>query len=159
VEDLCAQGVDSCEFYVENSFPSAEQSQPFSNSQFPNLFDSQIQSLEAIENASQVATKEHRLATVAIVTPTSSGKDLLPLLWAVKKRGVSILFVPYVHLADAAIKYAEDFRCSVERFSSTKQTNNSAATCVICSYEVANQVDLCCMNAWLLCDQTVGWLG
>ncbi len=73
----------------------------------------------------------------SIVTPTSSGNDLLPLLWAVQKRGVSIAFLPYVHRVDAAVKYAEHFNCSVVRFSSTKQSNNSAATCVVCSYEVA----------------------
>jgi hypothetical protein len=112
----------------------------FSNSKFPKLFDSQVRSLEAIENAAKIAIEEHRLATVAIVTPTSSGKDLLPLMWAVKKRGVSILFLPYVHLADAAVTYAEKFNCVVERFANTKQTNNSAATCVVCSYEVADQV-------------------
>jgi hypothetical protein len=104
------------------------------------LFDSQVQSLQAIENAEQVAIKNNRLATVAIVTPTSSGKDLLPLLWAVKKRGVSVVFVPYVHLTDAAVKYAEDFQCSVERFSSARRVHNSAATCVVCPYEHADEV-------------------
>jgi hypothetical protein len=114
----------------------------FSNYQFPTLFDSQIQSLEAIENADKIATEEQRLATVAIVTPTSSGKDLLSLLWAVKKRGVSIVFVPYVHLYDAAIKYAEQFNCTVEKYGDTKRSNNSAATCVVCPYESADQVVL-----------------
>jgi hypothetical protein len=85
----------------------------FSNSQFPKLFDSQVQAFAAIENAAKVAIEHQRLATVAIVNPTSSGKDLLPLLWAIMKQGVSIAFVPYVHLADAAVKYAKEFSCSV----------------------------------------------
>jgi hypothetical protein len=109
-------------------------------SQFPPLFDSQIQSLETIQQAADVACSQKRLATVAIVTPTSTGKDLLPFLWAVQQTGVSILFVPYVHLLDEAFAYAAKYICSVETLADTKQTNNSAATCVVCSYEVADKV-------------------
>jgi hypothetical protein len=109
----------------------------FSNVQ---LFDSQVKSLQAIENAEQVAIRNKRLATVAIVTPTSSGKDLIPLLWAVKKQGVAVVFVPYVHLTDAADKYAADFNCTVERFSSARTVHNSAATCVVIPYEHADEV-------------------
>ena len=55
----------------------------------------QKEALDIIEQAINLSQQEHRLTTAAIVVPTSSGKDLLPLALSKFTRGVSIMFVPY----------------------------------------------------------------
>jgi hypothetical protein len=60
-----------------------------------NFRPNQKEALDMIEQAVILSRKEHRLTTAAIVVPTSSGKDLLPLALSIYTRGVSIMFVPY----------------------------------------------------------------
>ena len=52
-------------------------------------------SLAVMEQADLLCQAERRLVTTGIVTPTSSGKDLLPLGWSKFKAGVSVMFVPF----------------------------------------------------------------
>ncbi len=111
----------------------------------PTLFQSQLDSLNAISNADSISFQQKRLSTVAIVTPTSSGKELLPFVWAKTKRKVAIHFVPYTHLAIGARECAAKFNFTVEMFSDAKLTNNSAANVVVCAYEQADQVLLLCI--------------
>jgi hypothetical protein len=53
--------------------------------------------LKIIENGFHASQTEKKLATVAIVTPASSGKDLLPLAWAVFRSQVAVMFAPFKH--------------------------------------------------------------
>ena len=55
----------------------------------------QQEALDLITQAVNLSQQERRLTTAAIVVPTSSGKDLLPLALSKCTGGVSIMFVPY----------------------------------------------------------------
>jgi ATP-dependent helicase YprA (DUF1998 family) len=55
----------------------------------------QQEALDLITQAVNLSQQERRLTTAAIVVPTSSGKDLLPLALSKFTGGVSIMFVPY----------------------------------------------------------------
>jgi hypothetical protein len=55
----------------------------------------QKEALDIIEQAHNLSQQEHRLTTVGIVVPTSSGKDLVPLALSEFTGGVSIMFVPF----------------------------------------------------------------
>lgn len=91
----------------------------------------QTSALKIIENGFHASQTEKKLATVAIVTPTSSGKDLLPLAWAVFRSQVAVMFAPFKHLQDEA--YANRFHCVSEVFH--KGMENTAAHLLICAYE------------------------
>lgn len=87
--------------------------------QWPELFESQLNSLHTMDDAHAICRAQNRIATAAvrfgrhvvvlspnthcrlfvqIVTPTGSGKDMLPLVWARLHGAVSIMFVPYRYL-------------------------------------------------------------
>jgi superfamily II DNA or RNA helicase len=56
----------------------------------------QSSALEIIIRARKKSIDESRVTTAAIVAPTGSGKDLLPLALARCCKGTSVVFVPYV---------------------------------------------------------------
>jgi hypothetical protein len=91
----------------------------------------QSSALKIIEKGFRASQTEKKLATVGIVTPTSSGKDLLPLAWAVVRNQVAVMFAPFKHLQDEA--YANKFHCVSEVFH--KGMENTAANLLICAYE------------------------
>ena len=55
----------------------------------------QQEALDIIKQVSTVSHHERRMATAGVVTPTSSGKDLLPLALSKLKNGVCLMFVPF----------------------------------------------------------------
>jgi hypothetical protein len=93
--------------------------------ELPQLRPLQVQALSVLYRAESIAAEEARTVTAAVVVPTGTGKDLLPLAWAVQKDKVCILFVPYVHLGTQALEYARTYRCVAERFK--KGMLNTAA--------------------------------
>ena len=66
------------------------------------------QVLDIIKQVSTLSQTEDRMATAGVVTPTSSGKDLLPLALSKLKNGVCLMFVP--------------FKCVLKCFCSSKTT-------------------------------------
>lgn len=98
----------------------------------------QMQALDQIEEAYRLAEKEQRMTTAAIVIPTGAGKDLLPLAWSFFRSGVSIMFVPFKHLAEGASQYCKQFNGKVEVFD--RSMTNTAANLVLCAYEQASYV-------------------
>jgi hypothetical protein len=105
--------------------------------EFSGLYESQLTSLETIDEARAMCSSEHRIATAAIVTPTGSGKDMLPLVWARMHKAVSIIYVPYKHLVETVQQDARKKGFRVEKFVDVKGTNNSNADAVVCAYEHA----------------------
>jgi hypothetical protein len=105
--------------------------------QFDGLYESQLASLETINSAQAICISEHRIATAAVVTPTGSGKDMLPLVWARMHKAVSILFVPYKHLVETVQQDARKAGFRVDKFADAKGANNSNADAVVCAYEHA----------------------
>jgi hypothetical protein len=91
----------------------------------------QVKSLDIINRAFIRSQTDKKLTTVGIVIPTSAGKDMLPLAWAVFRRQVSVMFVPYKHLYDKT--YADDVRCVSEVFRAGVE--NTAANLLMCAYE------------------------
>jgi len=55
----------------------------------------QQQALDIIQQVSTLSQTAVRMATAGVVTPTSSGKDLLPLALSLLANGVCIMFVPF----------------------------------------------------------------
>jgi hypothetical protein len=106
-------------------------------SQFAGLYESQLTSLETFNAARAICSSEHRMATAAVVTPTGSGKDMLPLVWARMLKAVSIIYVPYKHLVETVQQDALKAGFRVEKFVDVKGTNNSNADAVVCAYEHA----------------------
>jgi hypothetical protein len=92
--------------------------------------------LKIIEKAVHASQTERKMATVGIVTPTSSGKDLLPLAWAVYRSQVAVMFAPFKHLQDEA--YANKFHCVSEVCRAGME--NTAANLVIVAFENAKFV-------------------
>jgi hypothetical protein len=120
----------------------------------------QVSALDVILRARRTGVTQNRVATAAIVAPTSAGKDLLPLALARYCRGTSVVFVPHVcvypplltitpsysccrHLLESAAKEARQFGGTAEPFDDARMFNNSAADVVVCSYEHASQVCTC----------------
>ena len=66
----------------------------------------QVQALDVLHRADLLCLREGRIVTAAVVLPTGTGKDVLPLAWAVAQTKVNILFVPFVHLAAQALEAA-----------------------------------------------------
>lgn len=91
----------------------------------------QKQSLDIINRAVITSQTDKKLTTVGIVTPTSSGKDMLPLALAVFRRQVSVMFVPFKHLYDKT--YADNVGCVSEVFRTGVE--NTAANLLMCAYE------------------------
>ncbi len=98
----------------------------------------QRQALDRIEEAYRLSEKEQRITTAAIVIPTGAGKDLLPLGWSFFMSGVSIMFVPFKHLAEDASQYCRQFNGKAEVFD--RSMTNTAANLVLCAYEQASYV-------------------
>ncbi len=63
--------------------------------QFAVLRPVQQEALRIIQQAHRIGKQQVRTATAAIVTPTGTGKDLLPLALAHCLKGTSVVFVPY----------------------------------------------------------------
>jgi hypothetical protein len=125
--------LDDCDGCDERSFdePLDPWLPAISSLGIQNFRPLQARSLEIIELAFHTSQAEQKLATVGIVCPTSSGKDLLPLAWAVFRRQVSVMFVPFKHLYDKA--YAAKFHCTSEVFQ--VGVEDTAANLLICAYE------------------------
>ena len=85
----------------------------------------QVQAMSILHHADRLCVEANRTVTAAVVVPTGTGKDLLPLVWAVNKAKVCILFVPYIHLGIQALEYARKYKCVAERFK--KGMQNTAA--------------------------------
>ena len=96
----------------------------------------QSSALKIIEKAVHASQTERKMATVGIVTPTSSGKDLLPLAWAVFRSQVAVMFAPFKHLQDEA--YANKFHCVSEVCRAGME--NTAANLLIVAFENAKFV-------------------
>ena len=96
----------------------------------------QTSALKIIEKGFRSSQTEKKLATVGIVTPTSSGKDLLPLAWAVARSQVAVMLAPFKHLQDEA--YANKFHCVSEVFHAGME--NTAANLLIVAFENAKFV-------------------
>lgn len=64
--------------------------------QFVELRPIQREAMDAIWHAHVISNRERRIATVAIVTPTGSGKDLLPLALSQCTKGTAVVFQPFV---------------------------------------------------------------
>jgi len=98
----------------------------------------QMEALDRIEEAFRLAEKDQRLTTAAVVIPTGAGKDLLPLGWSFFRSGVSIMFVPFKHLAMDASQYCKQFNGKAEVFD--RGMTNTAANLLLCAYEQASYV-------------------
>jgi hypothetical protein len=104
---------------------------------FPPLRPVQADALGKIKEAHDIVRRENRLATAAVITPTSSGKDLLPLALARALKGTSVMFVPFTHLVESAVAYTRDIGGVAETFDTARVHAMSAADVVICSFEHA----------------------
>lgn len=114
---------------------------------FPPLRPVQADALTIIHDISR---RERRIATAAVITPTGSGKDLLPLALARALKGTSVLFVPFKHLVDSAVAYTRQFGGVAETFDTARVHNNSAADVVVCSFEHAEKA--VCLLRNLFCE-------
>ena len=63
---------------------------------FVELRPIQREAMDAIWHAHGISKRERRIATVSIVTPTGSGKDLLPLALSQCTKGTAVVFQPFV---------------------------------------------------------------
>jgi hypothetical protein len=125
------------------------QSQISERGQLPFILrGDQQEALKVIGSAFDKIAALKRLTTAAIVTPTGSGKDLLPLAWSMKTGGTTIAFVPYKHLVTGLAAYITEFGGTAETFQSISEQghNDSAANVVICAYEHAEKVVLLAQN-------------
>lgn len=90
--------VDNADFWndpVEDSEVQAETSEWKLPDRFAVLRPVQQEALRVIQQAHRIGKQQLRTATAAIVTPTGTGKDLLPLALAHCLKGTSVVFVPY----------------------------------------------------------------
>ena len=144
-------GDDSAELQdrVEWMNDGEVQSQISEGGQLPFVLrGDQQEALTVIGSAFGKIAALKRLTTAAIVTPTGSGKDLLPLAWSMKTGGTAIAFVPYKHLVTGLAAYITEFSGTAETFQSISDQghNDSAANVVICAYEHAEKVVLLAQN-------------
>jgi hypothetical protein len=81
--------------WVDDSEVQEETSEWKLPDQFAVMRPVQQEALRVIQQAHRIGKQQVRTATAAIVTPTGTGKDLLPLALAHCLEGTSVVFVPY----------------------------------------------------------------